>query len=102
MTRKGVFSSIAEITSDIEISLINGLLVLWSILIDYISLFKTRGILRILMRLQLARTVAIAIFGMDYIVYRLLFFMGLIILFWVSYNDFERPEVFVVGISFQS
>src|SRR5262249_7799248 len=51
--------------------------VLWSIIIDYFSLFKTRVILRILIHLQFgSKVVLIAILVMDYIVYWLLFVIG--------------------------
>jgi hypothetical protein len=49
----------------------------WSILVDYVSLFKTRVILSVLSRLHRQRIIiAIAIVGIDYIVYKLLFALG--------------------------
>ena len=46
----------------------------WSILIDYVSLFKTRFILGILMRIRRKnKLLAIAIVGIDFVVYRALF-----------------------------
>jgi hypothetical protein len=46
----------------------------WSIIVDYISLFKTRVILRILTKIQVRAMVsAIAILVMDYIIYRIIF-----------------------------
>jgi hypothetical protein len=49
----------------------------WSILIDYLSLFKTRVILGILTRMRRrTKIMAIPIVGADYIVYKLLFSLG--------------------------
>jgi hypothetical protein len=46
----------------------------WSVLVDYVGLFKTRLILRILTRKRRWNQItAIAIVGIDYIMYRLLF-----------------------------
>jgi hypothetical protein len=54
-----------------------GLWLPWSIVVDYVSLFKTRVILRILTRLRLATTgIAMVILAIDYIVYYLLFTIG--------------------------
>jgi hypothetical protein len=51
----------------------------WSILIDYVSLLKTRVILGILSRKRrVNQLAAIAIVGIDYIVYRILFFLGIL------------------------
>jgi hypothetical protein len=51
----------------------------WSILIDYVSLLKTRVILGILTRKRrVNQLAAIAIVGIDYIVYRILFFLGIL------------------------
>jgi hypothetical protein len=50
---------------------------LWSILIDYVSLFKTRFILRVITKLRRRHMmVAVAVVGIDYFVYRLLFSLG--------------------------
>jgi hypothetical protein len=50
----------------------------WSILIDYLSLFKTRIILGAFTRLRRGSSVAtVAIIGIDFIVYKLLFSLGL-------------------------
>ncbi len=52
----------------------------WSILIDYVSLFKTRFILGILMRIRRKnKLLAIAIVGIDFVVYRALFAVGMIV-----------------------
>ena len=55
-------------------------LVLWvpcSILIDYISLLKTRIILRVFTRLRRRSSItAVAIIGIDFIVYKLIFSLG--------------------------
>jgi hypothetical protein len=49
----------------------------WSIVIDYISLFKTRLILELLGRLHRSTSiVAIAILVLDYIIYRFIFFVS--------------------------
>src|SRR5262249_40788826 len=49
----------------------------WSILIDYISLFKTRVILAVLTRIRRGNTiVAVIIVGIDFMVYRLIFSLG--------------------------
>jgi len=50
---------------------------LWSIIIDYISLFKTRVILHVMTRLQRATSVvAIAILVVDYLCYIAIFSVG--------------------------
>lgn len=50
----------------------------WSILIDYLSLFKTRLILEVFTRLHQRSGIAtVAIIGVDFIVYKLLFSLGL-------------------------
>ena len=49
----------------------------WSIFIDYLSLFKTRFILGLLTRMRRRNTaISIAIVVIDYIVYRVLFALG--------------------------
>ena len=48
----------------------------WSIIIDYLSLFKTRVILRLMMRTRLRPLIAIAILVMDFYVYFILFIVG--------------------------
>lgn len=54
-----------------------GLWLLWSIVIDYISLFKTRVILGLLVRMhQRATIVTVAILAMDYLSYRFIFFVA--------------------------
>jgi hypothetical protein len=46
----------------------------WSIAIDYVSLFKTRVILRVLTRMRFRNTmISAAILGIDFLVYKLLF-----------------------------
>jgi hypothetical protein len=58
----------------------------WSIFIDYISLFKTRVILGVLARMRRRNTLAsVAIVGIDYFVYRLIFTFGFLSVFWVSW-----------------
>jgi hypothetical protein len=53
----------------------------WSILIDYVSLFKTRVILRILTRMRRRNALAaVALVVSDYLVYLLLFSIGLALL----------------------
>jgi len=47
----------------------------WSIIIDYISLLKTRLILRFLTRSEV-RSLAVGILGIDYALYRMLFALG--------------------------
>ena len=49
----------------------------WSIFIDYLSLFKTRFILGLFTRMRRRNTaISIAIVVIDYIVYRVLFALG--------------------------
>jgi hypothetical protein len=57
--------------------LVTALWLPWSILIDYISLLKTRVILRVLARTQL-QSLAIALLAVDMLVYALLFTIGLV------------------------
>jgi hypothetical protein len=53
----------------------------WSIVIDYISLFKTRIVLTALTRMRRRSTVvAVTIIGIDFIVYKLIFGLELIIM----------------------
>lgn len=53
----------------------------WSILIDYISLFKTRVILAVLTQMRLRGTiVGAALIGIDFIVYKLIFSLGFILM----------------------
>jgi hypothetical protein len=51
--------------------------ILWSILIDYVSLFKTRVILRILTRLSARTMMSIGISVIDYFVYKVLYRIGM-------------------------
>jgi hypothetical protein len=61
----------------------------WSILIDYISLFKTRIILAGLTRIRRRSTiVAVAIIGIDFIVYKLIFSLGIILM---------TPGILIIG-----
>src|SRR5262245_23167896 len=61
-------------------SILAGLWLLWSIVIDYISLFKTRVILGLLVRMHQKYIIAaVAILAMDYLIYRFLFFVGITI-----------------------
>jgi hypothetical protein len=51
----------------------------WSIVIDYVSLFKTRVILRVLARMRLRNSlVSVAILVVDVVLYKLLFTLGLL------------------------
>jgi hypothetical protein len=53
----------------------------WSILIDYMSLFKTRFILRVLIRMRQKNNLVLsAILGIDFLVYKLIFVIGFTIL----------------------
>jgi hypothetical protein len=68
----------------------------WSILVDYVSLLKTRLILHIL---TVFRTglIAIAIVGLDYIIYRLLYFFSYLVLLTISifiytHSFYLKPE----------
>jgi len=57
-----------------------GLWLLWSIVVDYISLFKTRVILKLLVWMHQKYIIAtIATLAMDYLSYRALFFIGMMI-----------------------
>jgi hypothetical protein len=52
----------------------------WSIAIDYVSLFKTRVILRVLTRMRFRNTmISAAILGIDFLVYKLLFTLGFVV-----------------------
>jgi hypothetical protein len=55
----------------------------WSIVVDYVSLFKTRVILDILTRLR-HHIVSAAILGVDYFIYSLLWAVSTVILFGLS------------------
>jgi hypothetical protein len=64
-----------------------------SILIDYLSLFKTRVILRVLTRIHLRSTiVAFAVAGIDYVVYLVIFSLSMSIMLsaWLLIN-FDPP-----------
>jgi hypothetical protein len=52
----------------------------WSILVDYVSLFKTRVILRLLTRSRRPAIVAVTILAIDYMVYVLIFVIGFLLL----------------------
>jgi hypothetical protein len=53
----------------------------WSILIDYLSLFKTRIILEVLARLRhSSNLIALPILGIDFIVYKLIFSVGFLLM----------------------
>jgi hypothetical protein len=77
----------------------------WSILIDYVSLFKTRFILGILARVrQLNQLAAIAIVSIDYIVYRLIAFIGATVIALVdnlvmTENIETIPKVMDIGLA---
>ena len=68
----------------------------WSILIDYVSLFKTRVILAVLTRLR-RQVLAVAIVVVDYVIYRLIFAIGAILMFSVIAPVYP---VFHLGWSF--
>jgi hypothetical protein len=79
---------------------------LWNIIIDYISLFKTRVILRTLTRMQLVTTVvAIAILVMDFLLYTILFGIGAMIIGTLYVELFLLPDlgnpiyIFLAGLS---
>jgi hypothetical protein len=80
--------------------LVSSLWLPWSILVDYVSLLKTRIILYILTVLK-TNLVAIVVVGLDYMLYRLLFTLSVLILWPVSiciYNyahfvDICRPSL---------
>jgi hypothetical protein len=82
------------------------MLVLWlpvSILVDYVSLFKTRVILGGLTRLrQVRQLTAIAIVGIDYIVYRFIAFTGILVIALVDniVNDPTNRDLLSWGIDF--
>jgi hypothetical protein len=74
---KGVLSEIAVISSEIVVVLGVALRLPWSIIIDYISLFKTRIILRTLTQLQReSKVLESAVLVMDYLFYLILFAIG--------------------------
>ena len=53
----------------------------WSILIDYLSLFKTRIILELLARLRHnSNLIALPILGIDFMVYKLIFSVGFLLM----------------------
>jgi hypothetical protein len=59
----------------------------WSILVDYVSLLKTRFILGFLTQMRRRDAItAVAIVGIDYIAYRLLFIFGLLVVLSVLSN----------------
>jgi hypothetical protein len=74
---------------------------LWSIVIDYISLFKTRFVLRLLLRLHRRTMIlTIAILVVDYISYHLIFDVGLSLFYPaasafydVSYSAFDDTTI---------
>jgi hypothetical protein len=58
----------------------------WSILMDYISLFKTRVILSVLTRRRKqAMIMAVALTGIDFIIYRILFTAGILLCGWTLF-----------------
>jgi hypothetical protein len=71
---------------------------LWSIFIDYVSLFKTRLILRILAQKR-NKLLAVAILLIDYSVYKLLFITGLQVAFWstelILFGTTITPVIFL-------
>jgi hypothetical protein len=57
----------------------------WSILIDYVSLFKTRVILEVLTRMRRRTTlIAMAIIAIDYIVYAIPFGLGVALIMYIT------------------
>jgi hypothetical protein len=74
---KGVLSEIAVITSEIIVVLAVALRLPWSIIVDYISLFKTRVILHTLTQLKReSKVLELAVLVMDYLFYLILFAIG--------------------------
>jgi len=60
----------------------------WSIFVDYISLLKTRVILRIITRMRPRnRVVAIAILVLDYLLYCVIFDIGVKVIWWAWTED---------------
>ena len=58
--------------------------IVWAILIDYVSLFKTRIILRILTRfVRLQILLSLGILIIDYFIYKVLFRIGLVVMFYL-------------------
>ena len=58
--------------------------IVWAILIDYVSLFKTRVILRILTRfVRLQILLSLGILIIDYFTYKVLFRIGLVVMFYL-------------------
>jgi hypothetical protein len=56
--------------------------IVWAILIDYVSLFKARVILRILTRfVRLQILLSLGILIIDYVTYKVLFRIGLVVMF---------------------
>jgi hypothetical protein len=69
------------------------LIVTWNIVFDYIGLFKTRLILRLLLRLRRRTTLAaIPVLAMDYIAYTILFTAGITV-------AMTLPFAFIIGES---
>jgi hypothetical protein len=68
----------------------------WSIVIDYASLFKTRVILGILTRLRHNKA-SVAILGVDYFIYSLLWAVSTVILFGLStyISNYPTPGTFL-------
>jgi hypothetical protein len=70
----------------------------WSIIVDYISLFKTRVILRIMTRMHLTTLdLAIAILLVDYFVYLVIFAIGITLHDWLFahyYFHYDMPMNF--------
>ena len=69
---------------------------LWSILIDYVSLFKTRVILRALMRIRLI-LVAITILVIDFMFYSIIYAVGAFVMIRISM--YFMPEVLALQLS---
>jgi hypothetical protein len=79
---RAILIQATEISDSDTFWLLIGLLALWlpwSILIDYVSLFKTRVILRVLLRTQL-QSLALAMLVIDSFVYSLIFHVGIVVI----------------------
>ena len=74
----------------------------WSIIIDYLSLFKTRVILRIMIRIQVRPLIAIAILVMDFYLYFILFIVGFTLVGIVPIAFMAVPDWPLVAFIFNS
>jgi hypothetical protein len=80
ITPEDVLSEVSD--SNLNLVVYIALWLTWSIIIDYFSLFKTRLILGLMIRIQLRTSiVATAILVMDFIIYLIIFFGGATLVF---------------------